>query len=170
MTLRRRSLLTGMAGATLARPTLAQGNTRILRFVPQGNLNHPDPLVTIAPPARNAGHMIWDSLYSQTLMGEVRPQMVAGHEVSDDGRTWRFTLRGGLRFHDGAPVRAADCVASIRRWGARRAIGQKILEQADRIVALDDRRSRSPRACLSPRCRRCSAAIPSSSSCPSASP
>jgi peptide/nickel transport system substrate-binding protein len=84
--------------------------------------------------------MVWDQLYGQTLSGEVRPQMVAGHEVSDDGRVWRFALREGLRFHDGEPVRAVDAVASLRRWGKRRSIGQKILEEADWIAAVDDRR------------------------------
>jgi peptide/nickel transport system substrate-binding protein len=140
MTLRRRSVLLGLGATSVALPSRAQTSTRILRFVPQGNLNHPDPLVTIAPAARNAGYMIWDTLYGQTLAGDVRPQMLAGQEVSDDGRIWRFTLRENLRFHDGEPVRAVDCVASLRRWGVRRSIGQKILAEMDRIVVLDDRR------------------------------
>ena len=139
----RRNLLRGTCASaltTLARPSLAQTKARVLRFVPQGNLNHPDPLVTIAPNARNSGHMIWDSLYGQTLTGEIKPQMVAGHEVSADGRTWRFTLREGIWFHDGEPVRAADCVASINRWGKRRPLGQKLLAEAEQIVVIDDRR------------------------------
>jgi ABC-type transport system substrate-binding protein len=32
---------------------------------------------------------------------------------------YTFTLRDGLEFHDGQPVTAEDCVASIKRWGAR---------------------------------------------------
>jgi peptide/nickel transport system substrate-binding protein len=140
--MKRRALLKATAASltALACPAIAHGQENVLRFVPQGNLNHPDPLVTLAPTARNSGHMIWDSLYGQTIRGESRPQMVAGHEVSDDGRTWRFTLREGLTFHDGEPVRAADCVASFRRWSARRSIGQKLQAEMDHIRVLDDRR------------------------------
>ena len=141
--MKRRKLLKYIAatsGIGLARPAIAGNDPRILRFVPQGSLNHPDPLVTIAPNARNSGLMIWDSLFGQTIEGEVRPQMVASHEVSSDGRAWRFTLRDGLFFHDNEPVRAADCVASFNRWAKRRSIGQKLLDEMDRIRVLDDRR------------------------------
>ena len=34
-------------------------------------------------------------------------------ETSADGKTWTFMLRDGLKFHDGKPVTAADCVASL---------------------------------------------------------
>jgi hypothetical protein len=37
-----------------------------------------------------------------------QPQMVGGWTASDDKLTYTFTLRNGLRFHDGQPVRAAD--------------------------------------------------------------
>lgn len=89
--MKRREFLTAASATAfsgLGRPAIAQANPRVLRFVPQGNLNHPDPLVTIAPNARNSGHMIWDSFYGQTIKGEIRPQMLAGHDVSADGRTW----------------------------------------------------------------------------------
>lgn len=132
---------TAMATATaLSCPAIAALEPGTLRFVPQGGLNHPDPLVTLAPNARNSGHMIWDSLYGQTVTGEALPQMVAGHEISSDGRTWRFTLRDGLRFHDNEPVRATDCVASFHRWAKRRSIGQKLIEEIDAIRAITDHR------------------------------
>src|SRR3954452_24302090 len=98
-----------MAATTMAlalgRPALAQGNARVLRFVPQGNLNNPDPVWTTTTIARNHGLMIWDTLYAVNGALEPKPQMVEGHEILDDGRTWRFKLRDGLAFHDGQPVR-----------------------------------------------------------------
>ena len=66
--------------------------------------------------------------------------MVARHELSGDHLTWRFTLRDGLLFHDGEPVRAVDCVTSINRWAKRRPLGQKLLELTEEMKALDDRR------------------------------
>jgi peptide/nickel transport system substrate-binding protein len=64
--------------------------------------------------------------------------MCAGHVLSDDKLTWRFTLRDGLLFHDGAPVRAHDCVASIARWGKRDGFGQILAARLDGMRALDD--------------------------------
>ena len=53
--------------------------------------------------------------------------MVDKYEVSADKLTWTFTLRDGLEWHDGKPVTAEDCVASIKRWGAKDAMGQKLM-------------------------------------------
>ena len=92
--MKRRSLLALTAASALARPALAQP-AKVLRFVPQGNLNNPDPVWTTTTLARNHGLMIWDTLYAVTDTLEPRPQMVEGHEVLDDGRRWRFTLRDG---------------------------------------------------------------------------
>jgi len=39
--------------------------------------------------------------------------------VSDNRKTYTFQLREGLSFHDGSPVTAADCVASIRNVGPK---------------------------------------------------
>jgi peptide/nickel transport system substrate-binding protein len=63
--------------------------------------------------------MIWDTLYGWDINLMARPQMVEGHTFEDGGLTWRLRLRDGLKFHDDTPVRAADCVASIRRWMKR---------------------------------------------------
>ena len=67
-----------------------------------------------------------------------RPQMCQGHEVTDNNLTWRFRLRDGLTFHDGEPVRAADCIASIARWMKRDGFGQRIEAQLNEMRATDD--------------------------------
>ncbi|MCW3473751.1 ABC transporter substrate-binding protein [Limobrevibacterium gyesilva] len=138
--MRRRTFLAGAAGSSLARPALAQGSARVLRFAPEGNLANPDPIWTTTTIARNHGFMIWDQLYGQNRKGVPSPQMAKGHELSDDKLTWRFTLRRDLTFHDNEPVLARDCVPSILRWAKRRGLGQKMLSQLDEIRALDDRR------------------------------
>jgi len=65
--------------------------------------------------------------------------MVAGANVSADGKTWELTLRDGLRFHDGEPVRAIDCVTSIRRWWARDSYGTVLQARTDEIAATSDK-------------------------------
>ena len=139
-TLLRAGLAAGALAPALARPALAQGAARVLRFVPEGNLNNPDPVWTTTTVARNHGAMIWDMLYGLDASFEPKPQMVAGHALSDDKLTWTFTLREGLVFHDGEPVRPADCIASVQRWAKRRPLGQTLLERTAEMRALDDRR------------------------------
>ena len=145
---KRRTLLTtasaaaaSYAQAVLPRPALAQGAAaRTLRFVPQANLTSPDPIWTTATVTRNHAYLVWDTLYGLNTDQQPSPQMCAGHELSDDQLTWRFTLRDGLAFHDGEPVRASDCVASITRWSKRDAFGQILDARLAGLRALDDRR------------------------------
>lgn len=136
--MKRRSLLAGAVGA-LARPALAQPDSRVLRFVPRGVLGNLDPIWASTAIARNHGYLIWDTLYGRTARGAITAQMAAGHELSDDRLKWRFTLREGLYFHDGEPVLAQDCVASIQRWAVRRGYGQKLQAQTRDIRTLGDR-------------------------------
>ncbi|MBV1798143.1 ABC transporter substrate-binding protein [Siccirubricoccus sp. G192] len=143
----RRSLMRGAGAAALAAampaPALAQGAAaRTLRVVPQANLTSLDPVWTTAVVTRNNAFLIYDQLCAQDAAGEVRPQMVEGWTTERDGKEWNFTLRPGLRFHDGEPVRAADCVASIRRWAARDTFGQVLWSRVEELAALDDRRFR----------------------------
>ncbi len=144
----RRSLLAAgaaLTGAGLIRPVRAAPSATpvsIIRFVPQADLSSIDPVWTTATVAFNHGMMVYDSLYGIDDKLQPQPQMVSGHQTSDDGLSWTFTLRDGLRFHDDEPVRAADCVASIARWGKRKGFGQKLLSVTEEMTALDDKRFR----------------------------
>ena len=140
--MRRRDLLRTaplLATPALAMPAVAQA-VRPLRFVPQANLSALDPVWTTATVVINHSFLVYDTLYGIDDAEEPRPQMCAGHAVSDDELTWTFTLRDGLLFHDGEMVRARDCVASISRWGVRDSFGQALMAATDAMTALDDRR------------------------------
>ncbi len=140
--MKRRDLLRATAASAavgLARPSLAQG-ARILRYVPQADLANPDPVWSTATVAFIHGNMIWDQLYSLDEGLTPRPQMLAGAETDADGLTWRLTLRDGLMFHDGTPVRAQDCVASILRTGKRITTPQTLMAFTNEVKALDDKR------------------------------
>jgi len=138
--MKRRTFLAATGAAFISRPGLAAADPRVLRFVPDSNLASIDPVLNLIPVARNHGLMVWDMLYGRDANFTPQPQMVAGHEVSEGGLRWRFTLRDGLIFHDGTPVRAGDCVASIQRWAPRRPLGQRLLQRTAEMSALDDRR------------------------------
>ena len=98
-----------------------------------------DPTTTRAYITRNHGYMVYDTLFAMDEKFQVKPQMVDKFDVSKDQLTYTFTLRDGLKFHDGQPVRSADCIASIDRWSKRDALGQKLAEATDRGGAVDDK-------------------------------
>jgi peptide/nickel transport system substrate-binding protein len=139
----RRGLMAAGAAAVAPRVVGAQGvAARTLRVIPQANLTALDPVWTTAVVTRNHAYLVYDQITTVDLAGVPRPQMAAGWTVEDDGKSWTFTLRDGLKFHDGEPVRAQDCVPSIRRWAQRDTFGQALWAVVDELVALDDRRFR----------------------------
>jgi peptide/nickel transport system substrate-binding protein len=136
--MRRRTLLA--AAGALSAPRIGLGaEASVLRFIPQGDLAVLDPIWTGAYVTRNHAMMVFDTLYGMDGDNRASPQMLAGHAVDDDGRTWNLTLRDGLRWHDGQPVLARDCVASIRRWAARDSFGQTVGAVTDELSAPDDK-------------------------------
>jgi peptide/nickel transport system substrate-binding protein len=127
------------AGGGLSAPAYSQAANRTLRFVPQANLANFDPIWGTQYVVRNASVLVWDTLYGFDEKLEPKRQMVEGEEVSQDGKTWTFKLREGLRFHDGEPVRARDVVASITRWMPRDPMGQLLRAINEELTAVDDR-------------------------------
>lgn len=129
------------AAAALPRFAIAQpAQARVLKMVPQANLTSLDPIWTTANITRNHGYMVYDTLFGMDDQFRPQPQMAEGLATEQDGRRAVVTLRTGLRFHDGEPVRAADCVASLARWMKRSPIGQKLEEFVDALEADGDRR------------------------------
>jgi peptide/nickel transport system substrate-binding protein len=134
----RRAVLAAAAGGALARPALAQGS-RTLKFVPAANLVFLDPIYATSAVSGTHGFMVFDTLYGLDGNLAPRPQMAEGHDVVDNGRTWLIRLRPGLRFHDGEPVLARDCVASLIRWSKRDGFGQSLGANVEAWEAADDR-------------------------------
>jgi peptide/nickel transport system substrate-binding protein len=136
----RRTFLTGSIAATaLASAPRAHAQKRggTLRFVPHADLKILDPIWTTAYITRNHGYMIYDTLFALDANLQIRPQMVDRHTVSRDSMKYSFTLRDGLKFHDGQPVTAEDCVASIKRWGARDALGRLLMAAVGKLATVD---------------------------------
>jgi peptide/nickel transport system substrate-binding protein len=129
-----------LAASRLAAPALAQpGAARTLRFVPQANLANFDPIWGTQYVVRNAAAVVWDTLYGFDDKLVPRRQMIESEEVTSDGLVWTFKLRSGLKWHDGEPVLARDCVASLARWAVRAPMGQMVLAIQQELTATDDR-------------------------------
>ena len=95
-----------------------------------------DPGFTTAYITRDHGYMVYDTLLATDANFKIQPQM-ADWKVSDDKLTYTFTLRDGLKWHDGTPVTAEDCVASLKRWGRNDGMGQKLMDFTASLEAPD---------------------------------
>lgn len=134
----RRTFLKGVC-ATLACPSLAQAQSqRVLKFIPQADLAVLDPIWTTAFVTRNHAYMVFDTLFGVGADLRPSPQMAEGAVSENDGKVWKIKLRSGLKFHDGEPVLAKDCVASLQRWSKRDSFGQALFAATDELSAAGD--------------------------------
>jgi peptide/nickel transport system substrate-binding protein len=143
--LTRRDLGKATAAVALAASVLpsraraAASDKKILRFIPQTDVQVLDPIWTTAYVTRNHGYMVFDTLFAIDSKFKPHPQMVGELEVSQDKLNYSFALRAGLKFHDGQPVRGADCTASLKRWMARDALGQTLATVIAEMKGGDDK-------------------------------
>jgi peptide/nickel transport system substrate-binding protein len=140
--LSRRQFLAGAtttaAATSLAVPRVhAQKAGGTLRFVAQADLKILDPVWTTAYITRNHAYLVYDTLFGTDEKLQVRPQMVGKHGVSKDGMQYTFTLRDGLKWHDGQPVVAEDCVESLKRWMKKDRFGRLLAAHTAKVAAAD---------------------------------
>jgi peptide/nickel transport system substrate-binding protein len=127
-------------GAALAAPRIAAAqDSRVLKYIPQADVNILDPVFSNSYIPRDHGYMVFDTLFGMDGGFNPSPQMAEGLTTEDDGRLVKIVLRAGLTFHDGTPVLARDAAASIRRWGVRDGFGQTLMEYTDELSAPSDR-------------------------------
>lgn len=117
---------------------LAQDES-ILRLRLQGDIKQFDPVWTTNYTVRNAAYMVWDTLFSTDADYQVQPQMVDTYSISDDGTEYTFTLREGLLWHDLTPVTSADCISSIKRWGANDNMGKLMMARVADFEEVNER-------------------------------
>lgn len=138
---RRKFLITTSAGAaTLAVPGFARAAQPVVfRWIPQTDLTILDPTFTTATITQYHAQLVFDTLYGMDNEYLPHPQMAAGHEMDPDGLRWVITLRDKLTFHDGSPVRAQDCVASLHRWALRDLMGKSLFAATAELTVLNDK-------------------------------
>lgn len=138
---RRDILKTALAGATaLAAPRVVHAEgAKTINFTPHADLVSVDPVWTTADITRNFSLAVYDTLYGYDAQFNVQPQMVEGTKTENDGKLWELTLRDGLAFHDGTPVLAKDCVATIQRFSKRYPFGQELMSRTDELTAPSDK-------------------------------
>jgi peptide/nickel transport system substrate-binding protein len=128
------ALSVALTSQAMTSQAMAKGKT--ITAVMHSDLRVIDPGFTTAYITRDHGYMVFDTLLATDSNFKIQPQM-ADVKVSDDKLTYTFTLRDGLKWHDGAPVTAEDCVASLKRWGRNDNMGQKLMDFTASIEPID---------------------------------
>lgn len=77
-----------------------------------------DPHQTVAAGTREVLFSIFEGLVKPNSDGEMIPAVAEKYTLSEDGTTYTFTLREGVKFHNGQTVTAEDVVYSINRCAA----------------------------------------------------
>jgi peptide/nickel transport system substrate-binding protein len=117
---------------------LAQNN-KTITAVMQADVKVFDPIVNTADITSRFALMVFDTLFSLDQNLVPQPQMVGKYEISQDGLTYTFVLRDGLKFHDGTPVTADDVVTSLKRWWVKDGGGQLIQQNTKELTAVDEK-------------------------------
>ena len=130
-------ILAGLAA--LALPFSAMAQEKVLKAVMHADVRVIDPIWTTQTIANIHGALVYDTLFGNDANQKPQPQMVGKYEISPDRLTYTFTLRDGLKFHDGSPVTSKDAIASIKRWGAKDGVGQRLMGYVTALDAVDDK-------------------------------
>jgi peptide/nickel transport system substrate-binding protein len=120
----RRTACTLTTATALSLGSAATAQAQTITAVMQASLRSLDPVVSTADIVRDYGYMVYDTVLAIDANNKIQPQMAEKWTVSPDGKTYTFTLRDGLKWHDGTAVTADDCVASIQRWASQDKLGQ----------------------------------------------
>ncbi len=136
----KKSLLGLASAALLAATALTPASAETtLRATMHADVRTLDPHWTTQTIAGIHGMMVYDTLFGVDDEGVPHPQMVGDYSISDDGKEYSFTLRDGLKFHDGADVTTADVIASLKRWGEKDQAARAMFAYVDALEAVDDK-------------------------------
>ena len=75
-----------------------------------------DPHQTTDAGTRSVVFNLYEGLVKPTADGDLEPAVASNYVISDDATAYTFTLRDGIRFHDGSPVTVEDIQYSIERY------------------------------------------------------
>ena len=106
-------VLAGCGGGGSKSATKAGGKILTIELGPE--VESIDPALNTTNDGANYLTYLFDNLLRIDKEGKVAPSLAEKYEVSDDGLTWTFHLRDGLKWSDGSDLTANDFVYSWQR-------------------------------------------------------
>ena len=105
----------GAVALTLAAAATA-ASAETLRWARSGDSLTLDPHAQNEGPTHTLAHQIYEPLLHRDMAGQITPALATSWKaLADNPNVWRFTLRKGVKFHDGADFTADDAVYSFNR-------------------------------------------------------
>ena len=80
---------------------------------------------------------VYETLFTYDRQYNAVPMLVESYTTADNGRTYLFKLRRGVKFHNGKEMTAADVVASLKRWGRLATPGKAVWRNVEGVEARD---------------------------------
>lgn len=74
-----------------------------------------DPGLADGPMAFAVGRQWGDAIVNVTADGQIEPRLAESFASNADGTEWTFTIRQGVKFHDGTDMTVDDVVATFKR-------------------------------------------------------
>ncbi|MFK8081516.1 MAG: ABC transporter substrate-binding protein [Granulosicoccus sp.] len=130
---------TGLAIAialALSHVSVAHANT--LRWASAGDSLTLDPHAQNEGPTHTLAHQMYEPLLQRDMAGEIIPALATSWAVTDDPKVWRFNLRQGVKFHNGADFNADDVVFTINRARQPTSAMKEQLSSVEEIRKVDD--------------------------------
>jgi peptide/nickel transport system substrate-binding protein len=106
-----------LAVALAAHPSVAQKKGGDAVIAQPAGTNTLDPHFTASAAARNMMLGMYETLMAIDENTAPIPHLAEKVDVAEDGLTYRFTLRKGVKFHTGKEMTSADVKASLERFG-----------------------------------------------------
>jgi peptide/nickel transport system substrate-binding protein len=104
------------AGVTHASPLEkpAQDKNTLVIATARG-IDNLDPTVTATADSQRYAWQLFDTLYQFDTKGGMHPSLALSYEIAPDGKAYTFTLRRGVKFHNGDTMTSEDVAFSLRR-------------------------------------------------------
>ncbi len=90
-------------------------SSQIIVGIPQDLEDSLDPHKSVAAGTKEVLFNVFEGLLKPDSDGNINPAVAAKYDVSEDGKTYTFTLREGVKFHNGNSVTAEDVKYSIEK-------------------------------------------------------
>ena len=128
-----RRMLAALVVSTFAMSAAAQKRGGDIVMAQQAQPPTLDAATSTAQATRNIGMLMFETLVTRDENGNVINDLAAKVDASPDGRIYTFTLREGVRFHNGKEMTSADVKASLERYG--RVGASPTLKEVESITA-----------------------------------
>lgn len=90
-----------------------ESSSQITIGIPQDLEDSLDPHKAVAAGTKEVLFNLFEGLVKPTSDGDLIPAVASAYEESEGGKVYTFTLRDGVKFHDGSPVTAEDVKFSL---------------------------------------------------------